>query len=1419
MTLQRERPKFLAAFLGAATLAAWSAPASAETVRVRNIQVSETAGNTAVVIAASARPTFTTWKLEQPARVVVELSGARLGNVDVPLDAGTYAVGLVSASVTEDDSAGPRTRIVLTLRQASDYQVEAKGNDITLRVVPRARPPVATHETAEARLQIEARAKIEAQAKTEAQAQAKAEAQAKTEAQAQTKVEAQAKTEAQAQTKVEAQAKTEAQAQAKAEAQAKTEAQAQAKIEAQAKTVAQAQAKAEAKAKTEAQAQAKAEAQAKTEAQAQAKIEAQAKTEAQAQTKVEAQAKTEAQAQAKAEAKERALAQSRADAQAKLAAQAQAEIQERALAQRKTESLLKDEAKERLAAQVVAEKHSRAEAAARLEADRLRKELADAHQETAKARAEASAANQESQRQKLALAQAETQVKQAQSEAERARKRADAAENEAIAARRRETERDKALRVASEEVNARQKTLDRIAQKQEAQQSRLAAAERLVSERETTVRESASRLAEREEAARTARARRDSLARDASKSSKAEAAAALAEAERQHKNAASAAEQSRQELARAVASRRQEEARTEQQANLRRAEENKLDKAVAGRKAEESRLADARAERARLDEEKSKLESERAQLETTRNALLAEVNRLKTTVSTTTAALAKPEKTGEGRGNVTAPAAKPAQTASTPNAQPLAVASPPVANRGTLGGFAVPSAPATPTPPLLASRAPSQLAALAPSRAAAPNLPAMVRSPAGREQSSPASHANRPVPAELVRTTPATSAPAARPVAAAAEPVNTPTSAGRPRSVTLRALSHIRSIDFVDEPNRASVIIDVDNSTIFSIERTAGRRLSLRIEHSELPESLARNLDATEYLGPVKIISSYRDPAARTTVRVDVDLAEDVPNRVRLDGNRIFWDFQKAPAPSLPAVWVPPPSVMFVPARKVAGFFATAKDGLWVGQMAPLPYLAPPVSAPPADTGSAPAQPAASAPEGRQGATGPSGRYAAIGKKRYTGRRIDLDFKGADIHNILRLLADVGQVNVIVADDVRGDVTIKMRDVPWDQALDVVLRSKGLGSVREGNLLRVAPLALLEKELEAEIARQKQIADVLPIETRLIGVSYAEAANLLDKIRDLLSPRGKVSQDHRTNTLIVSDVTKNLQLIEDLVRNLDTQTSQVVIEARIVEADTNFARQIGVQWGGTAFADTTHGNPTGLVFPYNVGVGGGADDGSSPLGGLVPGPRTGTGTTGNPNFLVNMPAPAGAGVGSAIGLTLGSVAGAFNLNLRLSAMESTGTVRILSSPRVTTMDNIEAHIEQGVSIPVSVVSAMGAQTQFVDAKLSLAVKPHVTNEGTIAMVINVTRNEPDFVNTGARGDPSIQKKEAKTTMLVRDGDTAVIGGIYTRNTGLSFARVPFFSDIPVLGWFFRNRKENDNRSEFLVFITPRIVNRSHATGQ
>jgi type IV pilus assembly protein PilQ len=471
--------------------------------------------------------------------------------------------------------------------------------------------------------------------------------------------------------------------------------------------------------------------------------------------------------------------------------------------------------------------------------------------------------------------------------------------------------------------------------------------------------------------------------------------------------------------------------------------------------------------------------------------------------------------------------------------------------------------------------------------------------------------------------------------------------------------------------------------------------------------------------------------------------------------------------------------------------------------------------APPPAAGAAPGTPPALAPApGVTTATGvgqlsPGVPHVGMPRRRYTGRRIDLDFKGADIHNILRLLSEVGQVNIVTSDDVKGEITIKMKNVPWDQALDVILRAKQLGQVREGNLIRVAPASVLEKEVETEIARQRQINDVLPTETRLIGVSYAEAKLLRDRVKDLLSPRGKVSVDERTNQLIVSDVARSLQLIEDLVRNLDTQTAQVIIEARIVEASSNFVRQIGVQWGGSGFRDVAHANPTGLAFPYNLALGGGGTDLTTPTGGLV-----GAGAA-SPNFAVNLPAAVGTGAGGAVGLMLGSVNGAFNLNLRLSALETTGQVRILSSPRISTLDNVEASINQGVSIPISVISAQGVQTVFVEANLGLTVKPHVTHEGTVVMNIHVTRNEPDFANTGARGDPTIRRKDAKTVMLVKNGETAVIGGIYQRNSGLSYAKVPFLADLPFIGFFFRNRSENDDRDEFLVFITPRISTRAN----
>jgi type IV pilus assembly protein PilQ len=432
---------------------------------------------------------------------------------------------------------------------------------------------------------------------------------------------------------------------------------------------------------------------------------------------------------------------------------------------------------------------------------------------------------------------------------------------------------------------------------------------------------------------------------------------------------------------------------------------------------------------------------------------------------------------------------------------------------------------------------------------------------------------------------------------------------------------------------------------------------------------------------------------------------------------------------------------------------------------------------------------------------------------KYAGRHIDLDFKDADIHNILRLLAEVGGVNVVTSDDVSGAVTIRMRDVPWDQALDVILQAKGLGAERKGgNLIRVAPLEVLEKEREMKLAQMKQMQELAPLETRLVPVSYATANDLSPRVKEVLSPRGNVAVDERTNVLIVRDVVESLDDVEELVRTLDTQTPQVLVEARIVEATSNYVRDVGIQWGGDVSFNQAFGNQTGLVFPNNIGMAGGAYSSRSPTQGLSPF----TAQTAVPNFAIDLPAAAGTGAGGALGLTFGSVDGNYNLNVRLSAAESTGSVRIISSPRVLTLDNHAARIQQGTQIPYSTVSAQGVQTAFQNAILALEVTPHVTADGSVSMAVLVTRNEPDFTRTGANGQPTILRREAETNLLVGDGHTAVIGGIYTRNSGRTVDQVPFFGDIPILGLIFQRRRMLDQRNELLIFLTPRIVNREQA---
>jgi type IV pilus assembly protein PilQ len=608
----------------------------------------------------------------------------------------------------------------------------------------------------------------------------------------------------------------------------------------------------------------------------------------------------------------------------------------------------------------------------------------------------------------------------------------------------------------------------------------------------------------------------------------------------------------------------------------------------------------------------------------------------------------------------------------------------------------------------------------------------------------------------------------------------------------------LADVHFAHHGQQDDVTIDLSRIPRYTETKTESGHPRLVFEGTALPATLERKLDVTAFGGLVNSVSSYGDPT-KHTVTVEVDSDAVLESHVMRRGSSLVW-------------------TLFKPGSLSTFVTGVASDG-GAARKARTLHVEEEIHEPQVTTDYRASTHGGVVERTVGGADAAAFTPAIAGQvdtpaPKFDGRRIDLDLKDADIHNVLRLLADVGRVNIVTADDVQGTVTIRMRNIPWDQALDVVLQSKNLGMVQRGNIVRVAPLAALEKEREMAIARRRQELQLAPIETRLIPVSYAQATDIQARAHDLLSSRGSIAVDNRTNVLIVRDVAGNLDQVEELVRSLDTQTPQVLVEARVVEATSRYLQDFGIQWGGDATFSAATGNPTGIAFPNSVGVVGGAG-GVAPTSGLSPF----NSTVNNPNFAVNLPAAVGTGAGGAIGLTFGSVDNNFNLNFRLSAAESNGLLRILSSPRILTLDNHEARIAQGTLLPFSQVSAQGVQTTFQEAKLQLLVKPHVTADGSISMHVKINRDEPDFNQTSARGDPTILKREAETDLLVMDGHTAVIGGIYTRNTGKNLDQVPFFGDIPLLGLLFQHRRSSDTRGELVIFLTPRIVNRAEALGR
>ena len=586
------------------------------------------------------------------------------------------------------------------------------------------------------------------------------------------------------------------------------------------------------------------------------------------------------------------------------------------------------------------------------------------------------------------------------------------------------------------------------------------------------------------------------------------------------------------------------------------------------------------------------------------------------------------------------------------------------------------------------------------------------------------------------------------------------------REIAKAAVSTIKDIRFEDGPNESRVIIEIDGPMVYAGSNLTPTMKLLALEGADIGQQLERSLDTSGFGGPVRMVTSFKD---NDTVKVIVAMQEDATPRLEEQPGKLILRFPR----SQPRQSKQPSKsrVVSVASQQVAGF--------------------------------------ASAPIAM--ATQSSKRS----RSKWRGERIDLEIQDAPIKDILLMFSDIGRVNIISGDGVGGQVTMRLNSVPWDQALDIILRSLKLGMVQEGNIIRVATLAELEDERSAAIERANAQVRLKPLETRLIPLSYAQVDDMANKVGAVLSSRGSVTPDTRTNTLIVMDVVENIAVAEQLVNKLDSQTPQVTIEARIVEARTSWLRELGIQWGFDFTASPGSGNPTGLWFPNSLGVAGGsAAAGGQQItsGFLLPSAQA------TPNYVVDLPATAGTGAGGALGFSFGSVDGNLNTNLRLSAAEDIGEVRIISAPKISTLDNTQATIEQGVQIPISQVSAQGVNTRYVNATLGLSVTPHVTNEGSVMLEVSVQKNEADFVNTGARGDPTILTKSATSQMLVQDGDTAVIGGIYTRNQSVNRKKVPWIADIPIIGWFFKNKREADTRTEVLIFLTPTIINRSTSIG-
>jgi len=578
------------------------------------------------------------------------------------------------------------------------------------------------------------------------------------------------------------------------------------------------------------------------------------------------------------------------------------------------------------------------------------------------------------------------------------------------------------------------------------------------------------------------------------------------------------------------------------------------------------------------------------------------------------------------------------------------------------------------------------------------------------------------------------------------------------------SIAAIYGIEFDGQDNRDRIVVLGDTPVEYKLYEPTSETLIVSLMNAKIdPEAAVRI--TPEPGGPVSLVTAFDQPEmAEPEVRLVVQRAANLEPQISRRGSLLIVDF-----PHTGAMAAATPAMTQDQAM-------TAQADL---QNVPASIPSAPAIDEPqfADAGQdSAAAPAALDPESSIDVLTPGGLSP---DKQYRGRRISLDFKDVDIADVLRLIAEVSELNVIAGDEVKGKVTVRLVDVPWDQALDVVLLTKGLGFMRIGNILRIAPALEIQQEEEMRLQERRAKERLEDLIVKLQPVNYADVKQVAKMVNQLLTPdRGTVTVDERTSTLIIKDIPSVIAEATALVKAIDTQTPQVMIEAKIVEANLDFSREFGSVWG--LGADPTKMPDNWLYTPVS-----GPDAYSfNPV-------------TANPTGLLN--------------LTGWILDDTFNVDLQLQAAEVNGDGKVISSPRVVTLDNSKASIEQGVSIPFQTFENGDAQLEFVDAVLKLEVTPHITANKSIIMKVQVKRNAPDDSVFTLTGSPAIAKNQVKTETLVKDGQTLVLGGIYVIDKSERESRVPYLHKIPLLGAMFRNDEKSDSRKELLVFVTPTVV--------